>query len=204
MSSKMLSGLTRKAQQGVSLIEVLIAILILSVGLLGIAALQAATLRYQQGAWARAGAAVISTDLSERVRANPAIKAVSANVLGNYSLQTSFAAQQAATLTPASCASGCTPSQLAAADLTALQIAARQQLPQGAIIATPSPVGAARFTNLNFTVLWFDKDFVDTTGTAIASPVCGAATTGPAARLCCPAVAAAPAGTRCVTSEMVP
>lgn len=60
-------------QRGVSLLEVLIAVLVLSVGLLGIAGLQTANLRNSQSAQQRTIAVVLATSMAERIRSNVAI-----------------------------------------------------------------------------------------------------------------------------------
>ena len=61
----------RCTHTGSSLIEALVAMLVLSIGLLGIAGLSAASLRYSQGGWARASISSGLSDLADRVRANP-------------------------------------------------------------------------------------------------------------------------------------
>lgn len=57
-------------QQGVSLIEILIALVILSVGLLGMAGLQARTLSLNHSAYQRTQAVNMSYDIADRMRAN--------------------------------------------------------------------------------------------------------------------------------------
>jgi type IV pilus assembly protein PilV len=59
-----------RLQRGLSLIEVLVAMVILSLGLLGMAGLQAAGLRTSQSAFYRAQAAQYAEDMAERMRAN--------------------------------------------------------------------------------------------------------------------------------------
>ncbi len=59
-----------KHLQGFTLLEVLIALLILSIGLLGIAALQANTLRLNHGAYQRTQAIFLAYDMMDRLRAN--------------------------------------------------------------------------------------------------------------------------------------
>lgn len=59
-----------REQRGLSLLEVLVAIVILSLGLLGMAGLQAASLRASQGSFYRAQAAQYADDMAERMRAN--------------------------------------------------------------------------------------------------------------------------------------
>ena len=70
-----------RRQSGLSLIEVLIAVLIMAVGLLGIAALQAVTLRNSQSAFDRTQATVLSYAILDAMRANAtAARANSYNV----------------------------------------------------------------------------------------------------------------------------
>jgi type IV pilus assembly protein PilV len=58
-------------QQGFTLLEVLIALLVLSIGLLGLAALQTTGLRSNQMATMRTLATQIAYDMTDRMRANP-------------------------------------------------------------------------------------------------------------------------------------
>ncbi len=56
--------------QGFSLIEVLVAVVVLSIGLLGLAALQVSGLRVGQSSFYRAQAAQFASDMADRLRAN--------------------------------------------------------------------------------------------------------------------------------------
>ena len=60
------------AQEGMTLIEVLVALLILSVGLLGAAALQLNALKYTDSARMTSQASFIAYDMMDRIRANAA------------------------------------------------------------------------------------------------------------------------------------
>lgn len=60
-----------KNQSGFSLLEVLIALLVLSIGLLGLAALQTTSLRSNQMATMRTLATQLAYDMTDRMRANP-------------------------------------------------------------------------------------------------------------------------------------
>lgn len=64
-------GSERGRQTGTGLIEVLIAILVLSLGVLGVAGMQAAGLRASYGASYRAQAAFLAQDILDRMRGNP-------------------------------------------------------------------------------------------------------------------------------------
>lgn len=68
----------RKRQYGVSLVEVMVTIVILSIGLLGLAGLQANGLRASQSAFYRAQAAQFALDMTDRIRAN-ALPATASN-----------------------------------------------------------------------------------------------------------------------------
>lgn len=59
-----------KRQQGFNLIEILIAVVILAVGLLGIAGLQLTGVRANQGSYYRSQASAILMDMAERIHAN--------------------------------------------------------------------------------------------------------------------------------------
>jgi type IV pilus assembly protein PilV len=58
------------AQRGVALLEVLIAFFVLSIGLLGLAAMQMKTLQFNQGAYQRSQATILANDMLDRMRAN--------------------------------------------------------------------------------------------------------------------------------------
>ncbi len=58
------------ASKGFSLIEVLVAILILAIGLMGITAMQLSSLKVNQGAYYRSQASILASDILDRMRAN--------------------------------------------------------------------------------------------------------------------------------------
>ncbi len=90
------------SQHGFTLLEVLIAVVILSVGLLGLAALQATSLKSNHASLTRSQIAILSYDMVDRMRANrPAV------ILGDYDLPTSTQNANCTTVT------GCTPTEMA-------------------------------------------------------------------------------------------
>ncbi|MNF91848.1 hypothetical protein D3C84_744680 [compost metagenome] len=63
---------SKRAQEGMTLIEVLVALLILGVGLLGAAAFQLNALKYTDSARMTSQASFIAYDMMDRIRANAA------------------------------------------------------------------------------------------------------------------------------------
>ncbi|WP_070990122.1 type IV pilus modification protein PilV [Halofilum ochraceum] len=61
----------RRTQRGLTLIEVLVAVLVIAIGLLGYAGLQATSLRYNHGAYTSTQATTLAVDIADRMRANP-------------------------------------------------------------------------------------------------------------------------------------
>jgi len=59
-----------KKQHGATLIEVLVAMLILAIGLLGLAGLQTVSVQSNQGAYYRSQATILANDIVDRMRAN--------------------------------------------------------------------------------------------------------------------------------------
>lgn len=62
-----------KSQTGFSMIEVLVAIVILSFGLLGLAALQAVGVKNSHSAYYRNQATIMAHEIIDRIRANPGL-----------------------------------------------------------------------------------------------------------------------------------
>ena len=63
---------TRRMHSGVSLIEALVALLVLSIGLLGLANLQLTAIRNAHSAHMRSQASILAQDILDRMRANRA------------------------------------------------------------------------------------------------------------------------------------
>lgn len=63
-------SVTRSDQRGVGLIEVLIAVVVLSIGLLGLAGLQMTSMRNAGGALSKTQANALGNDILDRMRAN--------------------------------------------------------------------------------------------------------------------------------------
>lgn len=62
----------KRAMAGLTLVEVLVALLVLSIGLLGLAGLQMTVLRSNHSAYQRSQATLLAQDITERLQANRA------------------------------------------------------------------------------------------------------------------------------------
>lgn len=79
--SMMRHALWSRKQSGFSMLEVLVTLLIMSVGLLGLAGLTAASMRNNHGAYHRTQAVWLAYDIADRMRANRAVA-----LAGGYNL----------------------------------------------------------------------------------------------------------------------
>ena len=109
--------------RGFSLIEVLIALIILSVGMLGIAGLYVQSMQAGRTSMFRHNAVTIAGDIADRIRANPA----------------AGTAYTAAVGADNNCVNGginCSPAQMAAHDISLWQEQADDSLPNGKVTVT--------------------------------------------------------------------
>ena len=111
----------RRRQRGITLIESLIAIVVAALGILGIVGVQMRTLTDTQTSVRRAQAVRLIEDLGERLRVAP-------NALADINAYPSGFANMP---TVTSCASNCTPAQLAAYNLSNWKNAVATTLPRG-------------------------------------------------------------------------
>src|SRR3546814_19531254 len=72
MVNRSMPSLARKSQQGISLIEVMVSVLILDIGVLGVAALPTVALKNSGGSASRKQAAIQTYSMLDIHRANPA------------------------------------------------------------------------------------------------------------------------------------
>lgn len=121
---------------GFSMIEVLITMFLVAIAMLGSAALQAYSLKVNQGSQFRAQAVILGADLLERIEANnvAAIAGAYAGTLPLNGAGTDCAAMV------------CTPAQVAQHDLARLDEALARQLPEGAAVIAFSGAGPFTYT----------------------------------------------------------
>ncbi len=108
-------------QSGFTLVEILIALLVLSIGLLGLAGLQTAGLRANHSANLRTQATLLAYDMTDRMRANR-----EGYEDGDYDDPTA-----AASIAAAEPSRGCTPAQMAEQDRYEWDDRVAETLPQG-------------------------------------------------------------------------
>ena len=112
-----------KFSQGATMVEILVSILILSLGLLGVAGLQTTGLKSNQSAYLRSQATHVASDIIDRMRSNP--DGVSQ---GNYDNINSNSVP--ADPSCISSAAGCTSADLAQHDIREWSLSSKNNLPQ--------------------------------------------------------------------------
>jgi len=131
---------------GFTLIEVLVAVLVMSIGLLGLASLQATSLRFNNDSSAQTQAAYLTSDMADRMRAN-------------VSKAAGYPAQAAGENANCYTAAGCTPDEMAANDIFEWNDALATTLPAGQ--GTITALAGGLYT---ITVMW-DEQRSGVTGT---------------------------------------
>jgi len=142
--------LKRNARQhGFTLLEVLIAVVVLSIGLLGLAGLQASGLAQNNTAYQRTQATLLAYDMLDRMRAN-----YDGVRLGYYNDIEAGSASD-----PGCISSGCTVQQLSAYDINSWSQLLTLRLPSGYGTVT----GSGLNSTFEITVMW-DQDRTGATG----------------------------------------
>jgi type IV pilus assembly protein PilV len=136
-------------QRGVTLVEVLTAVVILSVGLLGVAALSLTSARTNQNAAIRSTATMLISDFVDRMRAN-------AHGLKNGAYDNIAANTAGSAPSVTSCATGSVCSASAMAQFDAAQWQARivDLLPQGTGAVTCVGAATGSMRQCTITVTW--------------------------------------------------
>lgn len=137
--------------RGFTLLEVLVALLILSVGLLGLAALQTTGLRFTHQSEQRTQAVIQAYDMLDRIRANPVARGTGAydNVSLGY-----IAGSYTSCLAPPT---PCTPAQMATYDISEWNKANARLLSQGA-----GGISGANTGIRTVTIEWMEQDIKTT------------------------------------------
>ncbi|MDX1725241.1 MAG: type IV pilus modification protein PilV [Pseudomonas sp.] len=123
-----------KKQNGFTMIELLIALLILAVGLLGMASLMMTSMKSNQSAAMRSQASWLAYDIIERMRLNSDVATLTSNYL--------IAAADAAPADPNCKANGCSANNVATLDL----LEWKTQLGQAGLTGGVTRVGNNAYT----------------------------------------------------------
>jgi type IV pilus assembly protein PilV len=111
-----------RRQRGVSLIEVLVAVLVFSLGLIGLASLLVVANQSNQSAYLRTQAGFLASSMADRMRANPI-------GVWDADYDATDYPQSAGTLPNCSGATGCSPADVAKRDRLMWSLALRSFLP---------------------------------------------------------------------------
>jgi type IV pilus assembly protein PilV len=144
-------------QRGLTLLEVLIAVVVLAIGLLGVAGLQLAALQNGQQSYLRSQASTLAYEIADRMRANRGQA-----ILGAYMLNASTSTTPVAPAAPAvDCNStNCTPAQFVQSDLSTWYTNVTNTLPAGAariICGTPTAAVACTAGSLQTVQIIWDE-----------------------------------------------
>ena len=136
---------THSRQSGFTMVEVLVALVVLAIGLLGIAALFLNSLQAGRTAIYRTEAIELAADLADRIRMNRTAQAAYDSAFADVEV----AAPACATT------GGCTDAELAATDLSTWKAAIAERLPSGAgQVVVTLPAAAGEPTSYVVTVQW--------------------------------------------------
>ena len=136
------STLYSKQQNGFGLIEVLITVVILAIGLLGLAGLQATGLNFNHSAYNRSQATILAYDIIDRMRANPA--AINSYITPGGPVETVNCIAVA----------GCTPVQMAQHDLWEWNTSITATLAPGGVAASAAGTIALIGTIFTVSITW--------------------------------------------------
>jgi type IV pilus assembly protein PilV len=119
----------RVPARGFSLIEVLVAMVVVALGILALAGLLQAATRYSKMSELRSTAVLLANDIADRIRANPIGAAIGA---GGYDVgDDAFPSAPAAAHAACTREAPCGPADLAGADLADWTARVRASLPKG-------------------------------------------------------------------------
>lgn len=139
---------TTSQQRGTSLIEVLVALLIISLGLISMARLSATTIGFNKGAQVRLVALSLANQYAEHARLN-----VYGFDLGDYAIALN-AAQPAALMLAADANDVTAATNVAQADRREFMGRVATHLPQGLVVVNTTRVPASR--DMDIWILWQD------------------------------------------------
>ncbi|GMU42671.1 MAG: type IV pilus modification protein PilV [Xanthomonadales bacterium] len=162
-----------RSQRGFTLIEVMVALLIFSVGLMGMAGLMVLSVKTNQSAYLRTQASFLAQSMADRIMVN---RALVTSYVGTYNASTAAASD------PCTSGATCSPAQMVLRDqaLWSQQMVAFLPNPtarvacNGAVLGNAAQAGASPFNGLcTLTIEWDESTL--TRGTLSATPAAATA-----------------------------
>jgi len=144
-----------KKTKGFTIIEVLVAMVILSIGVLSLGVLQLASMQNTQGGYMRSQATILAYDIIDSMRAD-----IPAVISGDYRL--AFADATPAAVNCDGVDANCTNREMATSDLNRWRTVLGNHLPSGSGQVTTANIGTT--TQVTVTVSWVDP-FTAASGT---------------------------------------
>lgn len=125
-----MKGISAAKFRGMTLVEVMVAVLVLGIGVMGYAALQVRSVRMTEDTYARSQAMAIAQDVIERIRAN--VDALPTYLAADWDTTSSEPAANCV-FTAAIPATGCSAANMARSDIDSVRATARNMLPTGSV-----------------------------------------------------------------------
>jgi type IV pilus assembly protein PilV len=153
--------------KGFSLVEVLVALLVLSIGLLGLAALQTTSLKYNTDSYTRTQATILAYDIIDRMRLNSAgVSAGNYDAATNSAAATKISAYEGCKSSATGCkcddnAANCDTSKMAAFDLGKWYERLAATLPEASL--NPATISRTSSNMVTITIRWKERDMPITT-----------------------------------------
>lgn len=163
------AAIARRRQAGFTLLEILVSLMLIAIGVLGTAGLQALALKMNQGGQLRSQAVVLGIDLIERIEANNV-----AAIAGSYAPAT-----YPTSYTTDCSTAFCSPADLATYDLVNFKLRVLDQLPNAAITISMAGTGPVTYS---VRIDWVERiskakdTAVDTTGASAVTSAGGGQT----------------------------
>lgn len=143
-----------QSQHGASLIEMLVATLLLAIGMLAMASLQASSSQLGKDAEFRAIASELASGFGESVKANVGGAAAYVSQRNTFTMP----APAVALIAACDGAATCTNQQIAAQDISRLQVMARSRLPNGQVDIRFTPAAGNTPSVIDLGVAWLPPD----------------------------------------------
>ena len=150
--------LTKRTQFGFSLVEVLIALVVMSVGMLGIAGLYVQSMQAGRTSMFRHHAVTLAGDVADRIRANPRAAIAYIDPVG-------------ANNNCVDAGNDCTPAEMASNDVLLWKAQAAETLPGGDVTIIFAPAAALLPPTYQITITWTEPGQVPAPSYAITIPV---------------------------------